>query len=41
MPIVFCASFEPWAKAIHPPRQTWSRRNPRVSGLRVACRKSQ
>ena len=27
MPIVFCASFEPWLKAMYAAEMTWSRRN--------------
>ena len=36
MPIVFCASLEPWAKAMKPADTTWSRRNTRRQRL-AAC----
>ncbi len=31
-PIVFCASFVPWASASSPPEMTWPKRNPDVTG---------
>ena len=44
MPIVFWASLEPWAKAMNPAENTWSRRNrdagPAI-GLRVSAVKIQ
>ena len=41
MPIVFWASFEPWAKAMNAAEKTWSRRNRRAIGLRCERRKTQ
>ena len=41
MPIVFCASFEPWAKAMNAAEKTCSRRKRRAIGLRFDHRKIQ
>ena len=41
MPIVFWASFEPWAKAMKAADSTWSRRKRRAIGLRRDVRKIQ
>ena len=41
IPIVFCASFEPWAKAMNAAEKTWSRRKRRAIGLRFDAWKIQ
>ena len=41
MPIVFWASFEPWAKAMNAAEKTWRRRKRSDIGLRFEQRKTQ
>ena len=41
MPIVFWASFEPWAKAMNAAEKTWSLLNRQAIGLRFDPRKIQ